>query len=286
MIDSPEVVLVPSTMWLLAGADSGFRETDRQTSLGRLASLDAHRMMEARAFAHQLGRFDIQRMDDRQVLDLIRNAIVDGRAVVVCKSAGKVVPLSATAELRRLVAQVERATRGRLPYRGRQYKLVVDVELAHLPSRDYYEVASQSEARAVLEGIAKESPASAEFLKKAGEKLSKDWRPPLQPDGLVLLRRLAVVQAAAPPSGPALTPSQLEQSIQPTEVIEIELVDAAGEAVPGEAWELLLPDGSKRSGMLDDQGRALITSLPGGECHVMFPALDPEAWKPCGSHGL
>jgi len=108
----------------------------------------------------------------------------------------------------------------------------------------------------------------------------------LSPDGLILLRRLAVVQTAAPPSGPALTPSQLAQAIQPTEVIEIELVDTAGDPVPGEAWELVLPDGSKRSGVLDDQGRALVTSLPGGECHVMFPALDPEAWKPCGSHGL
>ncbi len=56
--------------------------------------------------------------------------------------------------------------------------------------------------------------------------------------------------------------------------------------MPGEAWELLAPDGSKRSGVLDDQGRSLVSSLPEGECRVLFPGLDPKAWKPVGSDGL
>ena len=249
MVDPDEVVLVPSMAWLAAGAESGYHKIDTRTGLGMLERLDGHRMMEGRQFAHYLGRFDIHLMDDREVLDLIRNAIADGRAVVVQKGKTNLAVPSATVALRRLVAQVEKETRGKLSFRGRHYKLVVDVELAKMPGRDYCEIASQAEAQAVLDGAAKESPAQAGVLAKAWEKLTKDWHPPLQPEGLVLLRRISVQASKHEDAGPALTPSQIQQMRAPKEEVdplmsgagtelemsEVELPIVAEEEPPSEA---------------------------------------------------
>jgi hypothetical protein len=185
----------------------------------------------------RLGNFQLYRMDDREVLKVIRNAIHDGRLIAVQKGAAQAVSISETVQLRRLVAQIEKQTRGKLSYRGRQYKLVVDIDLAKTPGRDSYEVASQSEAYAALDGIAKESPASAEQLKQASEKLSKDWRPPFsQPDGLALLRRNPVQAAVPRDDGPALTPSQMKTLL--SDKLKEEIIDWA-------IWIELDPDDPK-----------------------------------------
>jgi hypothetical protein len=54
-----------------------------------------------------------------------------------------------------------------------------------------------------------------------------------------------------------------------------------GKPIPGEKWELLLPDGSRRSGQLDQDGSATITDVPESGCQVSFPRLDADAWSPC-----
>jgi hypothetical protein len=216
MADEDGVVLVSSTTWCSVRAESGYHEIDSRKALWMLENLDRRRSTEVRSFVTEarLGNFDIHRMADHEVAKLIRDAIQDGRVIAVQRGAAKSDSPSTTVELRRLVAVIEKATRGKLPYRGRQHKLVVDVELACLPGRDYYEVAPQSEARAVLEGIAQESPPSANLLKQASGKLSKDWRPPFQPDGLVLLRRIPSQASAPKDDDPALTPSQMKELIE------------------------------------------------------------------------
>jgi hypothetical protein len=62
--------------------------------------------------------------------------------------------------------------------------------------------------------MAKISPASADLLKQASDKLTKDWSPPFQPDGLILLRRIPVQTAAPKDTGPAITPSQMKALIE------------------------------------------------------------------------
>jgi type VI secretion system secreted protein VgrG len=63
--------------------------------------------------------------------------------------------------------------------------------------------------------------------------------------------------------------------------IEIELVDDAGAPVPGEAYQVTLPDGSTvAEGTLDEKGRARIDNIDPGTCKVTFPKLHKEAWKP------
>jgi hypothetical protein len=196
-------------------AESGYHEIDSRKAIWMLENLDRHRSMELRSFAVQLGRFDLYRMDDREVLKLVRDAIHNGRVITVQKGAEKSANPSATVQLHRLLAQVEKQTRGKLSYRGRQYKLVADVDLAQLPDRDYYEVAPQSEARAVLDSAAKDLAAHADLLKQASDKLSKDWRPPFsQPEGLVLLRRIPARASTPKDEGPPITPSQMKALIE------------------------------------------------------------------------
>ena len=63
--------------------------------------------------------------------------------------------------------------------------------------------------------------------------------------------------------------------------IEIELVDTFGQPAPGEAYRVMLPDGSTiAEGNLDEKGRARVDHIDPGTCKVTFPRLDKAAWKP------
>jgi len=210
--DENEVVVISWFEWQRVHAESGYHEIDSYKALWMLNSLDCQRLMEARHFVSELrlNSFPLDRTKDHEVLELIRQALNNRRLVAIQKGAEQPAIPSVTVQLRRLVAEVEKATHGKLSHQGRQYKLVVDVELASTPGRDYYEVTSQSEARAALDSVAKISPASADLLKQASDKLTKDWSPPSQPDGLILLRRIPVQTAAPKDTGPAITPSQMK----------------------------------------------------------------------------
>jgi type VI secretion system secreted protein VgrG len=61
--------------------------------------------------------------------------------------------------------------------------------------------------------------------------------------------------------------------------IEIELVDEADEPVPGEPYEITLPDGRVARGTLGPDGKARIDGIDPGSCQVTFPNLDREAWE-------
>lgn len=64
-----------------------------------------------------------------------------------------------------------------------------------------------------------------------------------------------------------------------TSWIEIELVDEAGEPVPGEWFEVVCPDGSVACGTTDEKGWAKVTGIDPGSCDITFPKLDQEAWE-------
>jgi type VI secretion system secreted protein VgrG len=61
--------------------------------------------------------------------------------------------------------------------------------------------------------------------------------------------------------------------------IEIELVNEAGDPVPGEGYEITLPNGLTTKGTLDSKGLARLDGIDPGTCKVTFPNLDKEAWK-------
>lgn len=61
--------------------------------------------------------------------------------------------------------------------------------------------------------------------------------------------------------------------------IEIALIGEDDCPIAGVAYVVALPDGSRRSGLLDRHGCARIDDLPtAGPCKVSFPALDRDAW--------
>jgi hypothetical protein len=268
MFDEDAVVLVASITWLGLRAEGGYHEVDTRKALWMLEDLDQRRQMDIRSFVSEarLSSFPLSRMDDQAVIALLRDAVRDGRVVAVEKGGAATKTSSATIELRRLVAQLEKQTRGKLSHQGRHYKLIVDVELASFPSRDSYEVASQSEARAVLDGIAKESPASAALLKQASKKLSKDWRPPLQPDGLVMLRRIPVQASAPKDYEPPISPSQMKRLMAGW--IELVVVwDDTGQPVPGVPLTLQT-SGNRQSLKTDGSGRVRLEDVE-AYCEVM-----------------
>jgi len=61
--------------------------------------------------------------------------------------------------------------------------------------------------------------------------------------------------------------------------IEIELVDEAGKPVPGERYEIKLPDGRVAKGTLDGKGFARVANTDPGNCEITFPELDKDAWE-------
>jgi type VI secretion system secreted protein VgrG len=64
-----------------------------------------------------------------------------------------------------------------------------------------------------------------------------------------------------------------------TSWIEIELVDEAEQPVAGEAYEVTTPDGKIKRGTTDSRGRAKISGIQPGECKIVFPRLDADAWR-------
>jgi hypothetical protein len=180
---------------------------------------------KVRQFVSDAGlRANLWEMNDWEVANFIRVAI-ERRSVCGLRKidkAGKRV--DATTEQRRLVRNIEKQTRGHLNFSGRQYKLVVDVDLGQVPGRNSYEVAGRDEALRVLDGLAKEAGAAGDLgalLVQASAKLTPDWRPPRQPDGLILLRRIRQSNTPVKDTGPAITPSQMKDILYKKRVVSI-----------------------------------------------------------------
>ena len=81
-----------------------------------------------------------------------------------------------------------------------------------------------------------------------------------------------------PDDPPAPTP---DDPVDPTKKswIEILLVDANDNPVPGEPYKITMPDNSVKEGTLDDKGFAHIAGMDPGTCKVTFPAMDGRSWK-------
>jgi hypothetical protein len=81
------------------------------------------------------------------------------------------------------------------------------------------------------------------------------------------------------PAKPYKPPQSEEEEEEKTAWIEIELVDEEDEPVPGEKYEIKLPDGSVAKGTLDGNGFARIEGIEPGTCEITFPKLDKDAWE-------
>ncbi len=66
---------------------------------------------------------------------------------------------------------------------------------------------------------------------------------------------------------------------QPKQWIEILLLDEENNPVPGETYQITLPDQSVASGTLDDKGLARVDGIDPGTCQITFPNRDQDAWQ-------
>lgn len=76
--------------------------------------------------------------------------------------------------------------------------------------------------------------------------------------------------------GGTLKKIQPESAQAEQELVELELVDEDGNAVPNAKYELHLPSGEVRKGTLDGSGKARVEKVPPGACRVVFPDFAEE----------
>jgi hypothetical protein len=245
--------LVRTTDAIRLMRDGDYEALPWRRTEGLLGALDRRQMTALRSFVARarLTGFALSVLDDHALVDLVRKACKanDLSLLRACEGRSGSRDGSPT-ELRGLVRAIEGKSRRRLAHAGRLYKLVADVDLQTVPNRDSFEVVSRNDAGRVLDALAGEPAAGIELrsaLLKARDKLTADWRPPLAPDGLVLLRKV-VVQAAVDRE-PPLSPSQMAKLLKKKDWIEIEVVYDDDKPYTG-PYRLTRPDGGKDEGKL------------------------------------
>jgi outer membrane protein OmpA-like peptidoglycan-associated protein len=237
-----------------------------------IENLDRRAMADLRCFVSRLrlANVPMASLDDRKLYALFRTSIMTGDLVVLHRRAGgTLATTSVTVLQRRLVREIE--AHHRLVYGGRHYQLVADVDLRGMAGRDSYEVVKHDEAVQILSGLASQggqAPGTlAKSLAKARDQLTADWRPPLAPDGLILLRRITTQQSYSADLGPALTPSQIKKLLTPSDWIEIEVVFDDGEPYTG-PYRIEMPNGSVLHGHFDGNGFFGKYNIDSGKCKL------------------
>jgi outer membrane protein OmpA-like peptidoglycan-associated protein len=222
------------------------------------------------------GRIPMARLDNGRLLMLLRDLIKTGELVVV-RAGGLAggAQQSSSAEQRRLVRAIDARTRGRLTLAGRHYRLVADSDLRGIPDRDSYEVEGKRAAEQVLTELARQASAQStdlgQLLAQAREKLTADWRPPLEPDGLILLRKNVALRSASVSSEPPLSPSQMKKLL--SDWIEIEVVDEDGVPYTG-SYTLELPGASSVHSTFDEHGFYGNHAIDSGNCKLLLPGKE------------
>jgi hypothetical protein len=61
--------------------------------------------------------------------------------------------------------------------------------------------------------------------------------------------------------------------------VEIAMLDQEGNPVPGQDYEITLPDGSVVTGSTDERGSARVEGIDPGNCKIRFPSLDKSVWN-------
>lgn len=208
---------------------------------------------------------------DVELITLLHEKIAGGHLALIREAHGGAA--TERDEDAALVRTVSSALTGNLlVVGGGRYRLITGTALNRLRDRAYFHVVRKAEAILVLARAA-ELPAFArvaEALRTARARLAEDWRPPHQPQGLVLLRHQPVVQRSGSDRGESLTPSALRK-LRDESWIEIQFVDAGMEPVPNVAFEITLSEGTTKSGTTGSDGTARFEGIQPGECRVRFP---------------
>jgi hypothetical protein len=182
---------------------------------------------EAREFVAKAGVLSRTLSDcpDLPLLAELRALIAGGTLVAVRECGDK--PSAATPSLvkqRRVLGALATAKPEAMRFKGGIYWLLTDADFKRIQELDDYTVVTRADAVEVLTGLAESaSSARASLFMEAADLLTQDWRPPLSPDGLILLKRRFVVRTAQHSAGPAekaRQPGAGTQSAAPEEETE------------------------------------------------------------------
>jgi hypothetical protein len=89
-----------------------------------------------------------------------------------------------------------------------------------------------------------------------------------------------LTQDVATPNEAKFDTSPAEKPKEKKHWIEIILVDAEGEPMPGVKYRITPPGGgAPKEGRLNEHGQAGYYKIEAGECKVTFPDLDQDAWE-------
>lgn len=270
----PEFFVVTATDALRLCRREGYEALPSHRARPWVDSVVRTDLAQVRAFLEQarLPRPPAGRDTGTDVLARLNNALRT-RDLVVVRQVGRAAGGDGvSADLRRLVRAIDDRTRGRLSFGGRQYKLVADLDLPRLRNRDSYEVVRKAEALRIMGELAAHGDGHADglaaLLGEASAKLTADWRPPLFPDGIILLRRIPVL-ASASDLAPAITPSQLKQMMGKSDFIEFEVTDDEGEPYAAR-YRIELSDGQKLEGRLGPDGFFGKYDIDSGNCQLVL----------------
>ena len=112
---------------------------------------------------------------------------------------------------------------------------------------------------------------------KYGKRRAPAYHPPPGGGGAAPAASASAAAGAAAASPPPGVPVEEGER---RSWIEIELVDDAGNPMPGEPYEVTLADGTTvAKGTLDERGFKRIEGIDPGTCRVTFPRLDKNAWR-------
>ena len=267
-----KILLARITDALRLASQDGFEILPAHQATAQVDLRSRREIAAAREFVvrSRLSSFPLDRLDDESVLALLRKELRTGDLAVVREGEGGDASESDQDAIQRRLVRFIEARGRRLSYAGRQYRLVAGTGLQRLADRNSYEVVGQRDGVAVVNGLAGEAktrdPELGRLLSEAAAMLTKDWRPPFSPDGLVLLRRSIVQAAIKPDLGPALTPSQIKK-LGKNDWIEIEVVDQDGEPYPTH-HRLELPSSQVHEGELDEDGFVGVYEIESGTCKL------------------
>jgi hypothetical protein len=275
-----EAALVPALDALAASA-SGRRMLPRVEArwlFVRACSRDGD-MLRVRSFAAEACLVDdLWRVCDRDLRELVLRRIDRGDLVALSLDSeppGEPV----AAERRRLADDIDSALAGReLWLGGGTYTLILGADLARLPDRRSFVALPRPEAARLL--LAKQ-PRMADTLRALLERareLLAETGPVPAPDRFVLLRRAQRVARSVRVDEPALTPSQLRESVEKT-WIEIKVAFDDGEPYSGSV-EVGLADGKVVTATTNARGILRLDGIVPGTCKVRIPEIDAADWSP------
>ncbi len=199
---------------------------------------------QARDFAARAGVLSRTLTDcpDLPLLAELRALVAAGALVAVRACEDQ--PSQATPSLvkqRRVLRALAPARPEAMRFKGGIYRLLTDADFRRIPDLDEYTVVGRASAVEVLTGLAVSASSSrARLFAQAAELLTQDWRPPLAPDGLILLKKMVVVRTTQPEAEPAEKSQQAAgaQATAPTEEAEpkrpcaVALADASSKGTP------------------------------------------------------